>query len=70
MPDWLPGLPTISAPTLVACGDHDPNLDGARRVAREIPGARLDIMPMTGHASILERPDLILSLIQDFLGEG
>jgi pimeloyl-ACP methyl ester carboxylesterase len=66
-PAWLPGLAAIATPTLVACGDCDPNLPGARRVAAEIPGARFELMPMTGHASILERPDLIFSLIQEFM---
>lgn len=66
-PAWLPGLSAIAAPTLVACGDCDPNLAGARRLAAEIPAARFELMPMTGHASILERPDLVLSLLSEFL---
>lgn len=66
-PAWAPDLGRIAAPTLVVCGEQDPNFAGARRVAREIPGARFAAMPMTGHASILDRPDLILSLIEGFL---
>jgi 3-oxoadipate enol-lactonase len=66
-PDWTPGLETIRAPTLIACGAQDPNLAGARRMAREIPNAVFQLMPMTGHASILDRPDLVLALMQDFL---
>jgi 3-oxoadipate enol-lactonase len=66
-PDWLPGLDAIRAPTLIACGDRDPNLPGARRLAAEIPGARFALMDMTGHASILERPDLVLQLTSAFL---
>lgn len=66
-PAWVSGLETISAPTLVACGDHDPNLPGSRRLAQEIPGARLELMEMTGHASILDRPDVIAALIADFM---
>lgn len=68
LPDWTPRLDRIRAPTLVACGEQDPNLAGARRLAREIPGASFELMPMTGHASILDRPDLVLSLLQGFLG--
>lgn len=66
-PAWTPGLQTIGAPTLVACGAQDPNLAGARRMAREIPGGAFELMPMTGHASILDRPDLVLALMQRFL---
>jgi pimeloyl-ACP methyl ester carboxylesterase len=66
-PAWIPGLAALQRPTLVACGDHDPNLEGARRLASEIHGAQLVIMPMTGHASILDRPDLVLSIVQAFL---
>lgn len=67
LPDWTPGLETITAPTLVACGDHDPNLDGARRMAREIPNAVFQLMPMTGHASLLDDPGQIADLIRGFL---
>lgn len=66
-PEWTPGLPSISAPTLVACGEQDPNLEGARRLAREIPHARFEAMPMTGHGSIIERPDLVTALLRGFL---
>jgi len=66
-PAWTPGLGRIAVPTLVACGEQDPNFPGARRIAREIPGAAFTPMPMTGHASILQRPDLVLRLIRDFL---
>jgi pimeloyl-ACP methyl ester carboxylesterase len=66
-PAWTPGLEAIRAPTLVACGDHDPNLEGAHRMAQEIPGASFALMPMTGHGSLLDRPDLVQSLITRFL---
>jgi 3-oxoadipate enol-lactonase len=66
-PAWMIGLETIRAPTFVACGEQDPNLPGAMRLAREIPGAEFTPMPMTGHASILDRPDLVRSLIEHAL---
>jgi len=68
-PPWTEGLATIAAPTLVACGEQDPNFAGAQRMAQEIPGARFEAMPMTGHASILDRPDLVASLLRGFLEE-
>jgi len=70
LPAWTPGLATIGVPTLVACGEQDPNFAGATRLAREIPGAAFEPMRMTGYASILDRPDLVLSLMADFLGQA
>ena len=66
-PDWTPGLGRIAVQTLVACGEQDPNLAGARRLAREIPLAVFEPMPMTGHASILDRPDLVGAIMRRFL---
>ena len=66
-PAWISGLATLQRPTLVACGDHDPNLEGARRLASEIHDAQFVLMPMTGHASILDRPELVLSIVEEFL---
>jgi len=67
-PAWTMGLGGISVPTLIACGEQDPNLPGSRRLAEEIPGARLAVMPMAGHGSILDRPDLVIEHIATFLG--
>jgi 3-oxoadipate enol-lactonase len=69
-PDWTPGLSAIPVPTLVACGEQDPNFEGAQRLAREIPHARFAPMPMTGHGSIIERPDLVLALLRGFLEDA
>lgn len=66
-PGWLPGLHGVGARTLVACGEQDPNLQGSLRIAREIPRSTFTLMPMTGHASLLERPDLVLALLRQFL---
>lgn len=68
-PDWIGGLPAIGMPTLVAVGEQDPNIGGGRRMAREIPGARFIALPMTGHGSNIQRPDLLTGLLQEFLGE-
>lgn len=66
-PAWIEGLSSIRTRTLIACGEQDPNLAGSRRLAQEIPEARFRQMPMTGHASILDRPDLVLSILTEFL---
>lgn len=66
-PAWIDGLQDLAIPTLVACGEQDPNLAGAKRLAAEIPGAVFNAMPMTGHGSILDRPDLVADLLGTFL---
>jgi len=65
-PAWVSGLEKLRMPTLVACGAQDPNLEGSRRLAKEIPGSRFELMPMTGHASIRDRPDLLRKLLGEF----
>src|SRR5262245_8191385 len=69
-PEWIADLSKIRCPTLIAVGEQDPNLEGGRRMASEIPGARFEAMPMTGHGSNAQRPDLLLMLIKDFLGQN
>jgi 3-oxoadipate enol-lactonase len=66
-PDWIAGLPSIRMPTLVAVGEQDPNIGGGRRMAQEIPGAHFVAMPMTGHGSNAQRPDLLTELLREFL---
>ena len=66
-PDWIEGLAGIHMPTLVAVGDQDPNIAGGRRMASEIPNARFVALPMAGHGSNAQRPDLLLRLIREFL---
>ena len=64
--DTMAAMPTIVAPTLVACGRQDMNLKSAEEIARLIPGATFEIMEMTGHGSIFYRPDEFVRLISDF----
>ena len=59
-------LHNITTPTLVACGRQDMNLAAAREIAQLIPGARFEVMEMTGHGSIFYRPDLFARLVTDF----
>jgi pimeloyl-ACP methyl ester carboxylesterase len=48
---WRHRLPEITAPTLILHGDTDPffPLPHGEALAREIPGARLVVLPNTGH---------------------
>ena len=59
----------ITIPTLVAWGQHDRLIPLAlgERFAREIPGARLVVVPDTGHAPMIETPEAFLAAVQPFL---
>ena len=67
--DLRPLAESITAPTLVVCGDDDiPSfLDAARWLAAHIAGARLAWIKDARHASVLERPGQALALMRDFL---
>jgi len=64
-------LGRISAPTLVATGEHDKPTPPARgrRIAQAIPGARFELVRGAGHSSTIEQPDAVTALISDFLAE-
>ena len=61
-------LSRISAPTLVVWGRDDRLFpaQSAQRMAREIPGARLEIMD-TGHSPHEEKPQEFVALVRQFL---
>ena len=64
-------LPNVDIPTLVIGGTADvltPPAD-ARRIARLIPGARLELFAGGGHMLMLERTDELDQLIVDFARE-
>ena len=62
-------LPCIAAPTLVVSGTEDRPIPPARAqaVAAAIAGARFVPVPATGHAVMIERPDLFNDLLEGFL---
>jgi 3-oxoadipate enol-lactonase len=57
--DISPQLPEVAKPTLVIVGEEDdnPGVTAATALAAGIAGARLVVLPDTGHLSALERPD-------------
>jgi pimeloyl-ACP methyl ester carboxylesterase len=61
----------ITAPTLVAVGEHDAATPPrhSRRIAELIPGARLEIIPDSGHSSTIEQPEAVTALLRAFLAE-
>ena len=63
-------LGRIEAPVLVMSGDRDTiRPDHSLLIAASIPGAQLCIVPGATHRLVAERPELINTLIRDFLGQ-
>ena len=69
-PDSTPLLARIAVPTLVVTGAEDVIIkpDDARALARQIPGARLEVIEEAGHLPSIERPDVFNQSLVDFLG--
>lgn len=67
----LPELPAIRAATLVIHGEHDfIALEGSRRIADAIPGARLAVLPDSGHFSYVDAPDQVRHALDRFFAAG
>jgi (E)-2-((N-methylformamido)methylene)succinate hydrolase len=64
-------LHAISAPTLIATGEHDvgSNPRMARFMHTQIRGSRLEILPGLRHSILVEAPELVTRLVRDFLQE-
>lgn len=62
--------PCIKAPTLVLYGSEEGQAfqDAGAWLRDHIAGARLEIIPSAGHASVLEQPVCIERLLRRFLG--
>jgi len=62
-------LAKISVPTLVLVGDLDAltPLPTQKSLAQAIPGARLEIIPNSGHVPIIEQPEIWNRLVGDFI---
>lgn len=59
----------IHAPVLVMCGEDDrmTPLNSCRDLVQKLPNARFKIVLKAGHLAMLERPEIVASLVQDFL---
>jgi 3-oxoadipate enol-lactonase len=68
--DLLGLAPNIKAPTLVVCGADEGQAfkDAAHWLRDHVAGARLEVIPSAGHASVLEQPVRIETLLREFLG--
>jgi proline iminopeptidase len=68
--DLLPRLHGITVPTLLTCGDFDEaGVKTLKNFQLAMPKAFLAVLPNASHLHHLEKPDLFLSIIRDFLGE-
>ncbi len=68
-PDRTEILPRISVPTLVLAGSEDAliPLEESESMARQIPGARLVVIPSAGHLAPLEDHKATDAAILEFL---
>jgi pimeloyl-ACP methyl ester carboxylesterase len=69
--DLTDDLPRIEVPTLVIGGTNDVITPPAesRRIAKLVPGARLELLEGTGHMAMLEAADTVDRLIVEFARE-
>ncbi len=68
----LPWLGDVEAPVLVTAGRYDwiaPPAQGAERLARGLPHARLAIFEESGHFPFIEENPRFLSVLGEFLGD-
>lgn len=67
--DWCARYPELDVPALILWGDHDPvvPLWVGRRLAEELPRARLEILEECGHIPAEEQPRRSLERVVAFL---
>jgi poly(3-hydroxyoctanoate) depolymerase len=65
----LPGLPLITAPTLILAGGDDPVVPtfNTRLMARFLRHATVRIVPGAGHLVLLDSPEIVAPMIEEFL---
>ena len=68
-PDVTSMLPKIAVPTLVIVGDQDviSPPDEMKHIAQAIPGAKLVVIPNSGHMTTMENPAAVNKAMQDFI---
>jgi len=68
-PDSRPGLKAIACPTLVLVGDDDRLTPPAlsQEMAAAIPGARLVVVPESGHLSTMEQPEAVNRALTEWM---
>ena len=68
-PDRSGELASIKVPTLVVVGEADAITppDVAERMAKAIPGAKLEVIPGAGHMAPMEQPEQVSRAMERFL---
>jgi pimeloyl-ACP methyl ester carboxylesterase len=62
-------LRTITAPSLIVVADRDStSIDETLALFDALPTSQLAVIPGAGHTVVWEKPDLVLRLIEDFIG--
>jgi len=70
-PNWTPQqLGRIKAPTVIADGEHDEAIrrEHTEELARQVPGAKLLILPGVSHFAMLQDPARFNAAVLRFLG--
>lgn len=67
--DWTPHeLRAITALTLLVLGDNDfVRLAHAEQMRDLLPDSRLAVLPGTRHSEVMQRADLVLPMVTEFL---
>jgi len=66
--DFSEDLKKVRVPTLVTCGDHDQSAPWiAEEMARLVPGAKLVVLPDSGHMTFVDQPVLFRKAVDDFV---
>lgn len=64
----IESLPEIRVPTLVVVGENDePLLAGCHYMAKKIPGAKLVVVPRSGHYPNVDEPRIFNDAVREFL---
>lgn len=67
----LPRLADVRARTLILHGDFDfIPIECAEHIAQAIPGARLAVIPDSGHFSYIDAPDQVRHALDRFFGQA
>jgi len=66
--EWADRLPSIKAPTLLICGDHDESDPSISRAMHDkIAGSKLVVLPESGHMTFVDEPSMFIQNVNDFL---
>jgi proline iminopeptidase len=66
--DYTEQLRKVRVPTLVTVGDHDESAPWiAEEMAKLVPGAKLVVLPKSGHMTFVDQPAMFRKAVDDFV---